>query len=1080
MKPIKVLAQKSSPCLADLILMVAIFTIGIVVGTLNFSAFIKSGEKPEFHQPQFSPAVMLACGFGYTRPSSPINSLTDFLQVKVDTFTCDKIPSDLPVIEPIRFALVHRYLISLVGISWIILGKISWSGLAPMFGVLFSLVVTLTYCIFRLGMRRFLAMLAALALTISPFHLIHLPHLRNYAKAPFILALVFIMGWLVTQPLNRKVVLGLSIVGGVILGLGFGFRTDLIIVIIPFLATIFLFLPGSVLHNIKLKIGASALFLTFFFIISWSIISIRASDNSIFHVALIGLTSDRTSRLGITTPLYDFGGDGPQKDVFMNVMEISYAYQVSEHLKPKLMASRYFMEILKNFPADLLIRGYAAILKILDLPFMNPVNFSSLPATGVSLPNQPLPIGIHNSVIINFYYQWNAIFPRLAGLGPILVGLSLLMIGAYSLRKALFLTVMLFYFVGITAIQFETRHFFHLEFISWWFLGFAIQHVLAFFNQMRHRESRQAMLSIVSHPRRWWNPTVRRLICFGLGIMLAVFVPLYVLRQYQHWNLGNILQAYSTAETVPLTITVAPLKNNRLLLSSPDLGASVQETSPISTEYLIADFDPELCDYSTLALTIRYRKPVQFLMSAPMRRSLPLWDLSYKLRIDLPHLSQESTRVIFPIYYMPLKGIDFEGIEMARAQAACLRGLYRIKEISRLPIQFSLILKLPPKWKQAPRFLTLKALEPRDEAQVHLFTFPEDLPVARDLLESTLPMMSTSTLTVHSDQVKIEPDKWIVRGPGEKRFSPLIHVDNLELKKGSYFVAQGELRSGGFLLGLVKEEQWDGKKIVVEKDKLSTLDFFRKHQSRLDWVSENDWNAVTEIVINKTTLTPELTAYTQWGVVKVTEKGKFKVIIQVPVDGKYSIVLANSLMLPTSNTDFVIDSANWVETQPIDENIFSPKLLSFLYRKNLTNSLEELPGTTQGATKGVLPLTLSDIELSSNCVQWDSQQLHVSGIAMEQLSPLIELKTKRLKGGSKFLVRGTLHQGGFTVVLTNAEENWVDQAIIAEPGAFEIVLEIPEDDSYSLVLTSYLTESSTGQDFTINQAGWLESGEKMQ
>jgi len=56
--------------------------------------------------------------------------------------------------------------------------------------------------LFRLAMGPFFAGCLCAALTVSTIHLIYLPHLRDYSKAPFVIALLVCLGWLVKGPVR--------------------------------------------------------------------------------------------------------------------------------------------------------------------------------------------------------------------------------------------------------------------------------------------------------------------------------------------------------------------------------------------------------------------------------------------------------------------------------------------------------------------------------------------------------------------------------------------------------------------------------------------------------------------------------------------------------------------------------------------------------------------------------------------------------------------------------------------------------------------------------------------------------------
>src|SRR4030095_16642233 len=84
------------------------------------------------------------------------------------------------------------------------------------------------------------------------------------AKRPSPLTLLAIVVALAVRRLRPRVVVLLAIVYGMVLGVGYGFRTDLLVDIPPFLVVTALFLPGGVRANAGLKLAAIALCLASF------------------------------------------------------------------------------------------------------------------------------------------------------------------------------------------------------------------------------------------------------------------------------------------------------------------------------------------------------------------------------------------------------------------------------------------------------------------------------------------------------------------------------------------------------------------------------------------------------------------------------------------------------------------------------------------------------------------------------------------------------------------------------------------------------------------------------------------------
>ena len=225
-------------------------------------------------------------------------------------------------------------------------------------------------------MGRLVAVAGSLALTVSSTHLLNLPHLRDYAKAPFTLALVLILGVLVITPVRPRTVLLLAFAYGAVLGVGYGFRTDFLANLPVLVIVLFAFLDGGVTRNLALKTAATALFLATFVGVSWPATStVYQAGGCQWHVALLGLQAPSNASLDVIPAPYDFGdyyADGYIERVangyarrtqpgFQRMVYCSHEYDVQ--------SGRYLRDIALKFPADLAVRATASVIQIVQLPF---------------------------------------------------------------------------------------------------------------------------------------------------------------------------------------------------------------------------------------------------------------------------------------------------------------------------------------------------------------------------------------------------------------------------------------------------------------------------------------------------------------------------------------------------------------------------------------------------------------------------------------------------------------------------------------------------------------------------------------
>ena len=375
--------EPTNPALRRLVIEFAIAAMLLagsgVWATRFWNAWIASGGQPSFYQNYFEPAVMVACGKGFVVSQGPRPQvLEDFLNRRRDAMACSDLPADLPVGRRGLFTGAWIYLQTTVGWAWRVLG-ISWSRMGPLFGLLFGIVIALAYGIFRLGMGRALALVGALGLATSCIHLENLPHLRDYAKAPFTLALVLILGILVARPVRRGTLLALAVAYGAVLGIGYGFRTDFLINVPVFLIVVFAFLDGGVGKNLVLKAAASLVCLATFAAVSWPVTSAVYQEGGCqWHVALLGMQSPFDDSLHLAPAPYEFGYAYSDPYVIATVQGFAHRTQPAGAPIPHYCSHEYDVQsgrllktIVTTFPGDFVARAYASVLQIAELPFLS-------------------------------------------------------------------------------------------------------------------------------------------------------------------------------------------------------------------------------------------------------------------------------------------------------------------------------------------------------------------------------------------------------------------------------------------------------------------------------------------------------------------------------------------------------------------------------------------------------------------------------------------------------------------------------------------------------------------------------------
>ena len=438
----------------------ALFAFAMVVGVLYCAAFERSGSPPEPWAKELGAAVALACGHGFVDPGyEPNPGVAAFLNKRIDRISCEELPAGESMGPPNFTQRLYRYMTVAVAVDL---------EAARHF---LDQIVRAARTAVRDDRRRSLRPVPldddaahrpcrAVIMILSPLQLRYLPQLRDYAKAPFLLTLVLILGLLVTRPFTRRRVFVLAVSYGAVAGIGFGFRNDLLIAALPFVVTVCAFLPVPFRADIGPKLAAVALAALSFVVCAWPIISAYRSGSNSGHVALLGLMTHFNRPLGVTASVYDWGA--PYDDGF--AIKVINSYTTRVHHRPVSALSseydramvEYLLLIGRHWPADMLIRGYASVIRVLELPFQ------------IRLYTTAAPPGIADGMIGRLYASLGRLCSRTC-MAPVwsCSVFAIVTVAGTSVRIATWLLLSLLYFGAYPAVQFDARHFFFLEFIPW-------------------------------------------------------------------------------------------------------------------------------------------------------------------------------------------------------------------------------------------------------------------------------------------------------------------------------------------------------------------------------------------------------------------------------------------------------------------------------------------------------------------------------------------------------------------------------------------------------------------------------------
>jgi hypothetical protein len=642
----------SSEIARDAIIGALIFAASAVWASACYARFVARGGHPFFYQSYFEPAVMTACGRGFAiaQPQPAPPALRAFLAEQTDRFSCAELPADLQVGTTGLYQRPWRYLFATVGLAWKLVG-ISWSGLAPLFGVLFGATTAAAFALCRQIAGPAPAVLCAAALAVSRLQLANLPNLRDYAKAPFTVALLVILVALVATRRRPRELLLLAACYGLVLGVGYGFRTDLLVDLPPFVIAVALFLPDGLVENLALKAAAIACCAAGFVAAGWPIItSTAASGGCQWHFVLLGLTTPFNAPLGVYGGAYGWGH--MYKDEYVWATVSSYAGRFRPDLgyieycshEYDVASWEYLRHILIAFPADIVTRAYASALHVLELPFQR---FDPTGYAGLAL-----------AATFTAAASWK------------------------SIRLALFALFVFVYFGGHPAIQFLPRHFFPFECLGWAMAAWAVEHLVRIGRQLRGRPSASTVRAKADVEVR-----IRRTIVCAAVVLLLIMVPLRALRWYQNRRVVSLLAAYerAPASVVPLEST----SPGRLRLQGATAPGPLSRVDAIAAlgrprpRFLDVAIDASQCRPGT-TLTFRYDP------------TYADTDFSGTIALDSALTGAGVTRLFEPVYDR------FTGIEVSDPSPSCAPRVTAVNDLT----QFALLLaaRLGPGWQQQPQY----------------------------------------------------------------------------------------------------------------------------------------------------------------------------------------------------------------------------------------------------------------------------------------------------------------------------------------------------------------------------------------
>ena len=652
---------------------VALAIAAFIAGHAYVQRSIEAGQQPQFYQENFGPAVSLACGHGYQAPAwRQISELDAFLSLTTRDFDCSRLSNSFDVTPLTTQQVTWRYLITAFGLLWQLTG-VSWAVVPTVASVFFSLTIVSAYFLFRVCSNPLLALLGALYLLGSPLHLTHLVYVRDYAKAPFLIAGFGILVVIITRPMNRRQLWTISAVAGLVVGVGAGFRNDVLITMPAFVITVLAFAPnGWRDHGIN-RVGALAVGVVAFLVSAAPLFqSASGWSANMKDVALLGFAQTSTRQLGLSENVYSLGRQ--YNDSYVGAVVMDYAFR-RQHIGAPLQAydrtynrasSEMFREFGGMFPADFIVRTYASAWLVLRLPASS------------AYEQQPPPYIGSESMLGRFFTRRKHIVARTIKVSvfPVVVAIGLL---AYdSIRRGAGIACLIAYFAFYPAIQFWPRHYFHLNVIAV-----------------------AAALFVVSRLALGWGShrriNVARAVVVGLllaATAVGMWLVLLAARRYQDKVVRRHIDMLVASEWQPVDLQTSLGFDGIRVARFARLPAEEEAHTlrgVVRSEYLRLSIVRQAgCSSDPLPVTVAYERPFT--------------SLSHVLTFPAAHPNGGTTETLFAVYYASGSGDSDDHVRVDHLEipdgGKCSVQLSRMTHAETSPLLLDVTLS--PDWRQKP------------------------------------------------------------------------------------------------------------------------------------------------------------------------------------------------------------------------------------------------------------------------------------------------------------------------------------------------------------------------------------------
>ena len=425
------------------------------------------------------------------------------------------------------------------------------------------------------------------------------------------------------------------------------------------------------------------------------------------------------------------------------------------------------------------MRGWASVLKILDLPYWDAQFGRSLGDVERALTS---------GVLQRPLYLRGLLLAPLNGLGPLLFSGVVLALSASSVRLALACFAIVCFFAGYPAIQFQQRHVFHLELIPLWLLALMVAGIFSWVGSVR--------TSGIDLSRATMTRLAARVVGVALMLSLIVVAPLYALRARQDVTVTALLDQYTAADRESLPLTPDSTDKGVVRIGADGLLEHATVARSTVSEMLVTRISTDTCDFDAVPLTFRY------IATAPDS------DFTRTITVQLPSDAGRHVDAYMPMYFTGMNNpqphlLRFGGLEVPETRQACVSRFDRLRRPEAFPLLFDV--QLTDRWRELPKYQRREPLEPAEA--VMSYAFPTEMAVPRSLVRGL-----RDTVLEGNKVDYLDPTASIQGGLRvDGRSLAGIYIASwteVSLAAGEFLFAEGSIRVGAISFGLADETGW--------------------------------------------------------------------------------------------------------------------------------------------------------------------------------------------------------------------------------------------------------------------------------